>query len=406
MPFLVTPTGVLALSASNDGLSDLQEIKSNELADAFDRSELKIQSGFQYVDVPSYGQVLATTRKVAGVPAAVLLVKSDSEVLGDWRQSLVLLSLLIILALGSAAVFCGIMVRQIGQTQRLADQTRTARAHAELMGTAGQCGSWMWNLTERRIRWSTTMFALLGHRRRDASLSMHKFKDYVHPEDRSVVESFLAISDAAPGFEATLRLKHAQGHWIWVRLRGQIEESFNPHRRYIVGIANEISELKKAEARVKTIEERLKECLDSLTGPFAMFDTRGTLLTSNRAYRELDALLPTSTRGMARPSKGSLAGAWMRIPADGRPLVPVFGEIDAYWRPGAHRPGSDPPSNRKRRPLPRARLRCRRRWPALTIPETDSSRKRTNYRVLPIGMLMKRGRPKKPIGPNRNSWPI
>lgn len=81
-------------------------------------------------------------------------------------------------------------------------------------------------------------------------LSLTKWSDLVHPEDMDVMTNFFDNQKDKPviHYEFEIRLKHKEGHWIWVLNNGRVE-GLKPGLMpiYQSGIILEISERKKAE---------------------------------------------------------------------------------------------------------------------------------------------------------------
>ena len=146
------------------------------------------------------------------------------------------------------------------QDQLQRDQERLSQI---LDGT--QAGTWDWNVatgaTEVNKRWAE----IIGHRLEDISpLTRERFLALVHPEDRdrSLFRWQLYARGQADRYECDIRLRHRDGHWVWVLSRGRAyawDEQGQPLR--VAGTELDISELKLAEDRLRHIAQH-----DPLTG--------------------------------------------------------------------------------------------------------------------------------------------
>lgn len=113
-------------------------------------------------------------------------------------------------------------------------------------------GDGVWDFDEDRNRayFSTRWKEMLGHADHEVGETLSEWFDRIHPDDRKAV--FKAISDyrrgATAGYQTEHRLRHRDGHWIWMLDRGKIVERHADGRpRRVVGVHTDITRLKQAE---------------------------------------------------------------------------------------------------------------------------------------------------------------
>lgn len=104
------------------------------------------------------------------------------------------------------------------------------------------------------------------------------FVDLYHPHDASVIPPAVdaAVARRAP-FHLVYRLKHAQGHWIWVEEHGQGVFDEDGQLRFLEGTLFDITEKRRAEEALRRSEAELKTEVDARTQE---------LRTANRLLRE------------------------------------------------------------------------------------------------------------------------
>lgn len=138
----------------------------------------------------------------------------------------------------------------------------------------------------------------------DASVdgSFDTWIEQVHPADRDyVVECIRRQDDGEVDFNVFhYRERHADGHWVWIESRGSIVEwgaDGKPTR--IIGTDTDITERKKAEAKLEEVSRRLRLALDvSQIGVFeANLDT-GDVVRDDQLLRiyGLDPTAPLDQR--------------------------------------------------------------------------------------------------------------
>ncbi len=146
-------------------------------------------------------------------------------------------------------------------THRLKSTMNDLRQSEESMDLALRgigAATWDWNLVTGRIIVNDRWAKIIGYSLSEISPVTEEFwKDLIHPED--IDETYLQLQEHFDGvtesYEATFRLKHTDGNWIWVVDKGTIlerDESGNPLR--MTGIHLDISPRKHAEIEQKRLQ--------------------------------------------------------------------------------------------------------------------------------------------------------
>jgi diguanylate cyclase (GGDEF)-like protein/PAS domain S-box-containing protein len=141
------------------------------------------------------------------------------------------------------------------------------------LACAGQ-GMWDVDLKKGRTTYSSTWKQMLGYGDDEMDGDPYHWLSLVHPDDRERVEAAdrRHIAGLTPMFEAEFRMRHKQGHWIWILDRGQIVErgkDGTPLRA--IGTLTDITMRHEAEDRLLSYatqladeKERLRVTLDSI----------------------------------------------------------------------------------------------------------------------------------------------
>ncbi len=165
----------------------------------------------------------------------------------------------------SAAVIMDVMmVSMAGAFRRLA---RSQDAHEALStrylraAQGARYGVWEYDLDRDVLLLDAGVAELLGDPREPTTLDSATYRARIHAEDRVGTVGRLErhIAALSTVYNAEYRMKHADGSWLWVRSRGQLEESGSS--RLIVGFIEDISERKAME---RELERRAFH--DPLTG--------------------------------------------------------------------------------------------------------------------------------------------
>ncbi|MCG3175531.1 MAG: hypothetical protein MOGMAGMI_00464 [Candidatus Omnitrophica bacterium] len=173
-------------------------------------------------------------------------------------------------------------------------------------------GWWEWQVAADRITASEGLYELYGVDPDTFKGTFAAFIELVHPEDRQVILGLVqrALTDPAP-FEVVHRLVRPDGQVRWTRGRARIKlgPDGSPERLY--GTAQDITEQKDAEVRLKESEERWRALVENLPDYILNCDTEGRIVFINRfqpGFNEdqvlgkpmLDYILPEEKEKMSR----------------------------------------------------------------------------------------------------------
>ena len=120
----------------------------------------------------------------------------------------------------AAAVFTDVTERENDHRALEAERMRSQNAIE-----AAQAGTWEWELAQRTVRCNDRISAMLGRPPApDHRAPFETFLQLMHPDDiergRYLLKQHLSGESAS--FEIELRLRHAQGHWVWWRNLGRV----------------------------------------------------------------------------------------------------------------------------------------------------------------------------------------
>ncbi|MBL0090918.1 MAG: PAS domain S-box protein [Piscinibacter sp.] len=151
---------------------------------------------------------------------------------------------------GSPAVSCLVSFRDVTDQRVAARALAAAEERWKFALEGAGAGVWDYDEDTRQIFYSKGWKEMLGHADAEIGSSLTEWSERIHPDDREVV--FAAITEYRRGRRASYqtehRLRHHDGHWIWVLDRGKIVERHADGRpRRVVGIHTDITRLKQAE---------------------------------------------------------------------------------------------------------------------------------------------------------------
>ncbi len=224
-------------------------------------------------------------------PGTVLLVQGrNAWSLFSGTHAGVLLALFV----GALGVIVGLAAAYNRQSVRAEEEDRKrvdfiARLESALQ--LGRCGLWDWDISRGRIQLSPSMQQLLKLPPREGYMDLKDFLALQHPEEPPIDQLLEeGLSKGSPTFEHELRLRQADGRWIWVKMRGALPETTSDGVYHLVGIAVDITEQKQASDAVRHAEQRLTQAIESISESFALWDAHMRMVTCNSKFREIFGL--------------------------------------------------------------------------------------------------------------------
>jgi len=109
---------------------------------------------------------------------------------------------------------------------------------------------------------------------------------FIHPDDREMADSKFAAYLANPVgmYENTFRMRHKQGHWVWVWSRGKtLTDSDGNPTTLTVGTHIDLTERKLAEEKLTESEERFRYALDNMLQGIQIIDFEWRYIYVNQA---------------------------------------------------------------------------------------------------------------------------
>ncbi len=93
----------------------------------------------------------------------------------------------------------------------------------ELAIKGSDVGIWEYDIETKRIYINNEVAQIIGYQRSELLEKVSFWQDIVHPEDIPLFyHLFKSIDKSNPNIQVTYRLRHKNGHWVWVITRGKV----------------------------------------------------------------------------------------------------------------------------------------------------------------------------------------
>lgn len=235
--------------------------------------------------------LFATVHHMPGGGAMVAVTQPVRAVLTKWRDELSTNAVLFMCTAGVIIVVVYAFYAQAARA-RVADQIYTAtRGRIDTALLRGRCGLFDWDVARGRMFWTPSMFEVLGMPPRDELMGFREVSALVHPDDGQLYDlAERQLTSGEPVLDRTLRMRHADGRWIWLRFRAEMmkdEESGRPH---LIGVALDITEQKRLAELSATADMRLRDAIETVSEAFVLWDAQNRLVMCNTKYQEMHNL--------------------------------------------------------------------------------------------------------------------
>ena len=149
------------------------------------------------------------------------------------------------------------------------------------------CPVWRWNLARGHVHWSGAMYRLLGRLPVDETMAFRTIAQSLHPDDDLRASLDRHLRSGKTHFDQSVRLRHADGHWVTMRLRGHITRDTETAEPLLTAIAaaeqQDIAVSPDANAR-------LRDAVETISEAFVLWDNQNRLLMCNSKYQQFHGL--------------------------------------------------------------------------------------------------------------------
>ncbi len=217
----------------------------------------------------------------------ITVLQREDDILSGWRKTV---SLNTTLFVGMSSVMLIILYAYYAQSSRSRSADRAYSRSNERINSAfsrGRSSLWDWDLAEGKIFWSPSMFEILGLQPSASRINFIEIQNLLHPNDGDLYQiAKEAYANSAKSIDHRFRIRHADGSWIWMRVRAELmcKPGQTPH---LMGIANDISEQEALKLQNHTADNRLREAIENLSESFVLWDDQAKLVMCNTKFQQL-----------------------------------------------------------------------------------------------------------------------
>jgi two-component system cell cycle sensor histidine kinase PleC len=241
--------------------------------------------------LPDGNAAIVTVRNLNLPLGQIALVDPKAQALAVWRSDTAL-TVTLSATTGFVVLILGFAFHWQSTRAREADVIHEmVRRRVDTALNRGRCGLWDWDLARGRIFWSESMFAILGLAPRDELLNFGEVNDLAHPDDVALYELGKQVAAGkTAAIDREFRMRHAEGGWVWLRMRCEITRHSDEPGFHLIGIAVDISEQKLLAEQTAAADVRLRDAIETIPEAFVLWDADNRLVLCNSNFQALHDL--------------------------------------------------------------------------------------------------------------------
>ncbi|MGH3065484.1 MAG: PAS domain S-box protein, partial [Gaiellaceae bacterium] len=176
----------------------------------------------------------------------------------------ILLSVSLVRETGGSPLYFISQIQDISERKSVEQEIARSEARLAEAQQIARIGSWEWDVPSNVVAWSDELYRIFGLEPDSAGLTYDTYLEKLHPQDRDLVDETVRRSfETGESFALEHRVLVAGGGIRWVQGRGEVEKR-DGHTVSMRGTAQDITERREAEKKLREAEERYRTLIEQL----------------------------------------------------------------------------------------------------------------------------------------------
>ena len=222
--------------------------------------------------------------------ALFLTAHSLQQTMDFWRSEI---ALNVTLFSGISLILSVILYAYFQQVKRARDADEIfleSNMRVEAALSRGRCGLWDFDLANRKLFWSRSMYEMLGLPPSGDVMAFGDAARLMHPDDGNLFALARAVGRGkSKQIDQIFRMRHAHGHYVWMRARAQVICS-STGCMHVIGIAMDVTEQHRLAQRYAEADQRLADAIECTSEAFVLWDKNDRLVMCNGHFQQVYGL--------------------------------------------------------------------------------------------------------------------
>jgi two-component system cell cycle sensor histidine kinase PleC len=249
------------------------------------------EAGTREIVLDNGEPAFAAVRALKNPTGLLAVIQARDDALANWRSITTLTGTLsattafVVLILGFAFHWQATRAREADLIND------TVRSRVDTALNRGRCGLWDWDLARGRVFWTHSMYDMLGLPQKDELLTFGEVDALIHRDDIDLYGLASQLVDGTlQSIDHGFRMRHADGRWLWLRVRCELTRQEGEVGSHLIGIAVDITEQKNLVERTVAADLRLRDAIETIPEAFVLWDAENRLVLCNSNFQELHQL--------------------------------------------------------------------------------------------------------------------
>jgi two-component system, cell cycle sensor histidine kinase PleC len=249
------------------------------------------EAGTREIVLGNGKSAFATVRALKNPTGLLAVIQVRDDALANWRSTTAL-TVTLSATTGFVVLILGFAFHWQATRAREADLIHdTVRSRVDTALNRGRCGLWDWDLARGRVFWSHSMYEMLGLPQKEELLTFGELDALVHKDDIDLYELASQLADAkVQSIDHAFRMRHADGRWLWLRVRCELTRQEGEAGAHLIGIAVDVTEQRNLVERTMTADVRLRDAIETIPEAFVLWDEENRLVLCNSNFQALHQL--------------------------------------------------------------------------------------------------------------------
>ena len=169
--------------------------------------------------------------------------------------------------------------------QKSNEVNKNLKERMELALLGSNDGVWDWNILDNTVYFSPRWKEIIGYSDEELPNEVESWNERIHPDDREDAwrDVYKNVNGETEHYENIHRLRHKDGHWVWILDRGKVQRDENGKAIRMIGTHTDITQEKENQLKILHQAQMIEQIHEALNTT----DTKGYITSWNHASEQL-----------------------------------------------------------------------------------------------------------------------